>query len=142
MPDNIAERLEILVHSAASTTKKEDDRLRAQALACLGFQPAKTTPLTDIIFTRSRASPNRGGHDGVKKTRGSQTRSQTRSQTKGGREEDSRPLAGETKKHPKFSRTTRSTSRTLRGSLKELESSLECTIARYPPGVRTRAFSE
>lgn len=142
MSDDLAERLEILVHSAASATKKEDDRLRAQALACFGFQPAKTTPLIDIIFTRNRTRLNRRIRDGIQKSQGSQTRSQTRSQTKGRREEGSQPLATK-KQHPKFSR--RSTSRTaptLRSSPDDFESILECIIAQYPRCQGWRAFSE
>lgn len=141
MPDNLEERLEILVHSAASTTKKEDDRFRAQALACFGFQSAKTTPLTDIIFTRNRTQLNRGIRDGIQKPRGSQTRLQM----KGSREEGSQLLAGVTKMHPKFSRTTRSTSRTaptLHGPPEDFESILECIIAQYPRCQGWRAFSE
>lgn len=130
MTDNTAERLEILVHSAASTTKKEDDQFRAQALACLGFQPAKTTPLSDIIFTGNRALLNEGDHGESQKLRGSQ------SQTKRRREEGSQPQEAETKRqYPRFS-TTKFTSRTRkptpRGSLEDFESSPECIIVQCP----------
>lgn len=124
MSDNIAEHLEILVHSTASTTKKEDDRLRAQALACLGFQPAKTTPLADIIFTKNLVQLNEGGCDGIQKLRGSQTRSQTKQK----RGESSQPLGVESKEQPpKFPRTIP----TSPGSL-NLENSPECISAQYP----------
>lgn len=130
MSDNIAERLEILVHSAASTTKKEDDRFRAQALACLEFQPAKTTPLTDIVFTKNRAWLNKKSRDGIQKLRGSQTRSQAKE-----RREGSSQSLGTKKQLPQSSRATRSISRTTatsRGSLEISGSSLECMVAQYP----------
>lgn len=131
MPDNIAEFLEILVHSAASTTKKEDDRFRAQALACLGFQPAKTTPLTDIIFTKNRARLSERSRDGIQKLRGSQTRSQGNERREGG----SQSLGTKKQPPPQSSRATKSISRTTptsHGSLEISGSSLECMIAQYP----------
>lgn len=60
MSDDLAELLEILVHSAAPTSKKEDDRIRAQALACLEFKPEKRTHISNITFARKRVRRDEG----------------------------------------------------------------------------------
>ncbi|RPB17643.1 hypothetical protein P167DRAFT_601452 [Morchella conica CCBAS932] len=44
--------IEILVHSAAPTSKSEDDKIRAQALSILGFMPEKRTHITSLTFPK------------------------------------------------------------------------------------------
>lgn len=127
MSNDLTERLEILVHSAAPTSKKEDDRLRAQALACLGFQPTKRTFLTDINFTRKRTRLSEGAYSDTQESRGSQTRAQAGKS----RERDSQRQEAETKKqHLKVSQASKFTSRITRstpdGFVKELERSVKC----------------
>ncbi|KAI5850342.1 hypothetical protein DFP73DRAFT_538992 [Morchella snyderi] len=45
-------RIEILVHSAAPTSKSEDDKTRAQALSILAFIPEKRTHITSLTFSK------------------------------------------------------------------------------------------
>lgn len=47
-------RVEILVHSAAPTSKSEDDRIRAQALSILGFMPGERTHIASLAFAKKR----------------------------------------------------------------------------------------
>lgn len=133
MSDDLAERLEILVHSAAPTSKKEDDRLRAQALACLGFQSAKRTLLTDITFTRKRLRLGEGGSSDAQKSLSSQTRSQTRKS----REANSQLQETETKEqHLKVPRTTKLMPRVAKSTssspLEVLRRSVECIVYSMP----------
>jgi hypothetical protein len=44
--------IEILVHSAAPTSKSEDDKIRAQALSILSFMPEKRTHITSLTFPK------------------------------------------------------------------------------------------
>lgn len=49
MSDDQVENSELLVHASAPTSRADDERYRAQALACLNFQPAKRRILGSVL---------------------------------------------------------------------------------------------
>ncbi|PWW79201.1 hypothetical protein C7212DRAFT_288327, partial [Tuber magnatum] len=58
MSDDQEENNEFLVHASAPTSRADDERYRAQALACLNFRPVKRSVLGSVLVG---GEGNRGG---------------------------------------------------------------------------------
>ncbi|RPB02385.1 hypothetical protein L873DRAFT_1802325, partial [Choiromyces venosus 120613-1] len=59
MSDDQVENSELLVHASAPTSRVDDERYRAQALACLNFRPVKRKVLGSVLFGEGKRGGDR-----------------------------------------------------------------------------------
>jgi len=64
MSDDQFEESELLVHASAPTSRVDDERYRAQALACLNFRPAKRRILGSVLVEGEGKRGSDGTEDG------------------------------------------------------------------------------
>jgi len=64
MSDDQEENSELLIHASAPTSRVDDERYRAQALACLNFRPAKKRILGSVSVGGEGKRGSDRGEDG------------------------------------------------------------------------------